>query len=660
MEKQAEKDGLNKEQARLDNYKKNIQKRIDDLQGKLKNGDYAKTPKNEIKLDEEGRKLKKQLEDIKFQFAVELEKDALKSRSQLQKSVDVVIEVANTPRALMATADFSAPLRQAAVATVAYPDIAAKAANEMMVQWASSEKAQEWMDDLMESPGYKLMKDSDLYIANTKSAKLSAKEEDFATNLASKIPGAGKLVDASERAYVAYLNKMRVDIFNQGVELLQNDGYSFATNPKAYKTLANYVNAVTGRGSLGGGALEKAGPALNALMFSPRLLASRIRLLTMLADPRIYKKENRVIRNMYLKDMSRFVGFGLSVLALAALAGAEVEDDPRSTDFGKIKVGDTRWDIWGGFQQPIRAFVQATLEERKSTTTGKIVKLDGSGYGGETGGDVILRFFRGKLAPVPAFLVNAYTGKDVMGRPFELGPAVLQMSYPLVIQSIIESAKKDGVVFGVLATGVPSLLGVGVQTYGANDFLKQGVDDKAINLLLSKKAIAIEPNELDTKVFDVNTGEDRKMSDEEFKKYYADWADYIKMKLRDNYDEYKDMSVDEFETEFRSIKSEATKLAKEDISGVSNTTKTISYREGDESESYKLTPEELKYRQSLNEQYISRHGNIYNKEFKNAIRNGKSEEEADIIANKRLTSKANEYSRKIILKQHKSGRGYDF
>lgn len=660
MEKQAEKDGLDKEQSRLENYKKNIQKRIDELQGKLKKGDYSKTPKNEIKLDDEARKLKKQLEDIKFQFAVELEKDALKSRNQLEKAVDVVVEVANTPRALMATADFSAPLRQAAVATVAYPDIAAKAANEMMVQWASSEKAEQWMDDLMESPGYKLMKDAGLYIANIRSAKLSAKEEDFATNLASKIPGAGKLVDASERAYVAYLNKMRVDIFNQGVELLQNDGYSFATNPQAYKTLANYVNAVTGRGSLGGGALEKAGPALNALMFSPRLLASRVRLLTMLADPRIYKKENRVVRNMYLKDMSRFVGFGLTVLALASLAGADVEDDPRSTDFGKIKVGDTRWDIWGGFQQPIRAFVQATTEERKSTTTGKIVKLDGSGYGGETGGDVILRFFRGKLAPVPAFLVNAYTGKDVMGRPFELGPAVLQMSYPLVIQSVIESAKKDGIVFGVLATGVPSLLGVGVQTYGANDFLKQGVDDKSINLLLSKKAIAIEPNELDTKVFDVNTGEDRKMTSDEFKKYYADWADYIKMKLNDNYDEYKNMSVEEFETEFRAIKSEATKLAKEEISGVSNTTKTISYTEDDESESYKLTPEELKYRQSLNEQYISRHGNVYNKEFKDAIRNGKSPEEASIIANKRLTSKANEYSRKIILRQHKRGRGYDF
>jgi hypothetical protein len=120
------------------------------------------------------------------------------------------------------------------------------------------------------------------------------------------------------------------------------------------------------------------------------------------------------------------------------------------------------------------------------------------------------------------------------------------------------------------------------------------------------------------------------------------------------------MSVEEFENEFRSIKSEATKLAKEEISGISNTTKTISYREDDESESYKLTPEELKYRQTLNEQYISRHGNVYNKEFREAIRNGKSPEEAAIIANKRLTSKANEYSRKIILKQHKRGRGYDF
>jgi hypothetical protein len=43
-----------------------------------------------------------------------------------------------------------------------------------------------------------------------------------------------------------------------------------------------------------------------------------------------------------------------------------VEIDPRSTDFGKIKVGNIRWDIWGGFQQWVRVASQLATGERKT------------------------------------------------------------------------------------------------------------------------------------------------------------------------------------------------------------------------------------------------------------------------------------------------------
>ena len=117
-------------------------------------------------------------------------------------------------------------------------------------------------------------------------------------------------------------------------------------------------------------------------------------------NPLYYAKLPKELRVMAAKDMFKFVALGMSVLALAKLNGADVEDDPRSSDFGKIKSGNTRWDIWGGFQQYVRLFSQVASGEKKSSGSGEIQRLNGEGRFGETRGDVTSRFVRGKLAPI--------------------------------------------------------------------------------------------------------------------------------------------------------------------------------------------------------------------------------------------------------------------
>ena len=72
-----------------------------------------------------------------------------------------------------------------------------------------------------------------------------------------------------------------------------------------------------------------------------------------------------MVRKEAARDLVAFLGIGASVLGLAKMAGAEIETEPTSSDFGKIKIGNTRYDIWAGFQQFAR--FGATLTEHRKT-----------------------------------------------------------------------------------------------------------------------------------------------------------------------------------------------------------------------------------------------------------------------------------------------------
>ena len=79
----------------------------------------------------------------------------------------------------------------------------------------------EWFFDLESDPNYELMKETGLSIADPNSPFLRAREEAFMSGYVEKVEDfLGEkifwkgfwLVKGSERAYVMYLNKMRVDL----------------------------------------------------------------------------------------------------------------------------------------------------------------------------------------------------------------------------------------------------------------------------------------------------------------------------------------------------------------------------------------------------------------------------------------------------------------
>jgi len=368
---------------------------------------------------------------------------------------DKLYEVLNLPRALMATADLSAPMRQGLFAAARNPKMFLRNFGKMF-KYAFSQKAyRNAQVDIVTSPNYQLYVKHKLPLTEISSG-LNTREEAFLSQLSEKIPLFGRVARGSNRAYTGFLNKMRTDLFDDFVKTAELNGIK---DQKYFDDAARFVGSATGRGNihkLFGG--NQSGKFLSNFFFSPRLIASRISLL----NPAYYAKLHPAVRKEALKSLMSFVGTGTGVLTLAKLAGAEVGDDPRSADFGKIKIGNTRYDIWGGFQQYARLLGQLATGEKVSTITGKETQL-GQGFGSPTRESIAIDFFKSKLAPIPSFLARAGRGEEY-GEPFRPGAEILNRMSPLVIQDAYDLIKERGLTGALMET--PALFGVGTQTYG--------------------------------------------------------------------------------------------------------------------------------------------------------------------------------------------------
>lgn len=393
-------------------------------------------------------------------FPPEFTQTLLSKRNAWEKFKDTSLETLNIPRSIMASTDLSAPLRQG-ILMVSKPKQFLPALKGMF-KYAVSEKAYlNLVDDIKARPNYLLMRESKLGLTDSISPALSAREEQFMSNFAEKIPGFGKIVKGSNRAYTGFLNKLRADVFDDLVK--KSRALGIEQTPKLTRDIAKYINTSTGRGELG--ALQNSAPLLNAVFFSPRLLASRLNVL----NPVYYAKLEPFVRKEALKSLFTFAGIGGTVLALAKLAGAEVGDESTSSDFGKIKVGNTRYDIFGGFQQYIRLASQLMQGKVTSSSSGKTITF-GEGYKPLTRKDIILRFFESKESPIASFATSWLQGTNSMGEKFKLPNETLNRLTPIIVQDMYDLYQEGGL--EDLIKGLPTPFGVGTQTYGQTELIK--------------------------------------------------------------------------------------------------------------------------------------------------------------------------------------------
>lgn len=175
-------------------------------------------------------------------------------------------------------------------------------------------------------------------------------------------------------------------------------------------------------------------------------------------------KLDPIVRRMAVKNLLGFGGLAITVANLAVMAfpdNATVEWDPRSSDFMKIKVGNTRYDILGGFGQYITLGARI-IKNSKKNAKGEIKEL-GKDYGSDNALDVIERFFGNKEAPLASLLTDYLRGENAVGEKFAWDTAIISRMVPMMWQDMAELVSDRGAVGIPMA--LPAVFGVGSQTY---------------------------------------------------------------------------------------------------------------------------------------------------------------------------------------------------
>ncbi len=385
--------------------------------------------------------------------------DLAKNRSTWLKIKEGIGQLLNIPRSLMSSFDLSAPLRQGIFLGPSHPIRFAQSFIKMFKQFGSDKAYQAVQESITKMKTYDLMQEAKLALTDIGKA-MGTREEAFQSQWAEKIPLIGRGVRASSRAYMGFLNKLRADVFEDLIIKAEKLGLDPVNNMPLAQGIAKFVNAGSGRGALLK-SLESSAIALNTIFFSPRLMSSRLTLL----NPLYYIKQDPFVRKEALKSLFLFAGAIGTTLGIAKAAGLEVGTNWTSSDFGKIKINDTRIDIMGGFQQYIRAAGQLISGKYTSSTTGKTLTL-GEGYKPLTRWDILLRQAETKTAPILSFAITLMKGQSYSGEKLDIPEEVAMRFMPMVIADTYELAKEAPDLVPLAALGV---FGIGLQTYKQKD-----------------------------------------------------------------------------------------------------------------------------------------------------------------------------------------------
>lgn len=387
--------------------------------------------------------------------------------------VMAVGKAAGFTKAIRASMDDSAVFRQGWKTLWTHPGIwqknaRASVANLLKVGVKKQDVVREVMADIISRPNYDKYAKMKLALGNV--------EEQFPTSLPEKVPVLGRAYKASEQAYEAFLYKTRADVADKLLALAEKSDVNIA-DPKELTSIGKLINALTGRGDIGHG--KAASPLVNNLFFSIRFVKSNFDTLT---AHQFQKDVTPFVRKQAAENLAKVVLGTAGVLAIAnQLKPGSVEFDPRSKDFGKIKVGHTRFDVSAGMGGMITLAAQIIKNQSKSTTTGVISNM-GDGYGSKTAVDAVNSYFENKLSPAAAVIKDLVNRKDFAGNKPTIKGEASNLFVPLPIQTAF-SAKGDPQAANQLLISIADGLGIATNNNNPKKDLSQDLTKSDRQLL---------------------------------------------------------------------------------------------------------------------------------------------------------------------------------
>lgn len=441
-----------------------------------------------------------------------------------KEKANLLTDIAGIPRSLMASLDLSAPLNQG-WGSMTQPEFW-KNLPKMLRMAFSEDYYKNIQAAIITDPMYSQAKKDGLRLTDL-AGGLEKREEQFMTTLLDKFPG----LRGSQRAYVGFLNKLRFDRYKTLMKIAKSRNEYFGAGSKVAEQLAATVNNFTGGARVG--RLEGATPWLNALLFSPRKIASTLQMLNPVnyLDP----KRSKTAKIEATKNLIGSLAMTLSIIEMAKIAGYdEPELNPLSSDFGKIKSGDTRIDISGGNASYITLLSRVFAGKTKSQTG--IDRPLGTGFGEKDAWGLTMQSLRYKLSPNASFIVDALSGANAIGQKRTLLQTAKDRMTPMFLDSLVEMYKSDSKMKEPLA--VLALFGGGLNTYSqATDW----------NQSTSKEMLE----------FKKKVGEKRfKEANDYYNKEYNEWFDKETEK-----GSYKRLSDEEKEKLIKKKKAEIKKKA---------------------------------------------------------------------------------------------------
>jgi hypothetical protein len=386
----------------------------------------------------------------------------------------------STARTLMTTGELSFLLRQGNYRAWSRPQEAMRSFVVASRSLVSPKYAKYWDEAMRASASGRRAIDSGLFLGKFGDVTLSAREEFFMSEWLHKVPGIGNLVNRFESGYVAGLNQLRLDWFDEGMDIISRSGK--AGDEKLVAQWSDYINNMTGRAELD--KLTKLGLGSKAdkimgnmvetskdVLFAPRFSASKWNRHKVTAELLFGENTPRGIRQMLVNDTVVKWRRYERLARFATQGGYEVESDPRSADFLKIKRGDTRFDVLGGDAQIAVLLARLATQQTKDSSTGEIKDKLGS--------ELAQQYLSGKLNPAWSFMFDkmiaqqTFEGED-LNDPKVLAKEIANKFIPLYIgdinDKIFNGFEEEGLTIaeameGTVSTVTMGFLGAGVQTY---------------------------------------------------------------------------------------------------------------------------------------------------------------------------------------------------